>query len=86
VQLGVAHRLKQRPAALSVVASVILLGMWLERFVLVVPSLWDEPTIPLGPPEALMTLGFGALFLLALLAFGRAFPWLPTSPAPGNDP
>lgn len=71
------RRLKEHPAGLSAVAAAILLGMWLERFLLVVPSLWRGSSLPLGLPELLITGGFAALFLLALLAFGRAFPLLP---------
>lgn len=71
------RRLKEHPAGLSAVATCILLGMWLERFLLVVPSLWREASLPLGIPEFLITVGFAALFLLTLLAFARAFPFLP---------
>lgn len=77
------RRIKQRPAQLSVVAGGILLGMWLERFLLVVPSVWPEQDLPLGVPEILITGGFGALFLLTLLVFARAFPLLPAGPEPG---
>ncbi|MBI3087105.1 MAG: hypothetical protein HYY88_15475 [candidate division NC10 bacterium] len=71
------RRLKEHPAGLSAVATCILLGMWLERFLLVVPSVWRGSSLPLGLPELLITGGFAGLFLLALLAFGRAFPFLP---------
>lgn len=79
------RRLKEWPAGLAVVAVGILLGMWLERFLLIVPSLWRERSLPLGLSEAVISVGFGALFLLALLTFGRAFPLLPTT-AGGGDP
>ncbi len=71
------RRLKEHPIGLSVVAGAILVGMWLERFLLVVPSVWRGSSLPLGLPELLITGGFAASFLLALLAFGRAFPFLP---------
>lgn len=71
------RRIKEWPAGLCGVAIVILAGMWLERFLLVVPSVWLDGSLPLGLPEALITAGFAALFLLSLLAFGRAFPLLP---------
>ena len=34
---------KKNPRTLAAVGLLILLGMWLERFVLVVPSLWHPP-------------------------------------------
>lgn len=71
------RRLKEHPAGLSAVAVCILLGMWLERFLLVVPSLWSAESLPLGLPELLISGGFAGLFLLALLTFARAFPLLP---------
>jgi Ni/Fe-hydrogenase subunit HybB-like protein len=73
------RRIKERPSRLCAVAVAILGGMWLERFLLVVPSLWPGTSLPLGVPELLITASFAALFLLALLAFARAFPLLPRS-------
>ena len=31
-----------------VVSGIILIGMWLERFLLVAPSLWKGRELPLG--------------------------------------
>ena len=49
------------------VALVIFAGMWLERRLLVAPSLAAGPAILPGGAEALITLGFLASFLLAYL-------------------
>jgi len=85
---------KKNPRTLAAVCGLIVAGMWLERWVLVVPSLWTfaqgaggevahaavaEPaaapvSLPLGPVELLITLGFAAAFLLSYAAFARAFP------------
>ena len=68
-------RPKRTPAILSTVAVLGLIGMWVERYVLVVPSL-SPRHIPFGWVEALITLGF-------LGAFGlTALPGLRMVPAP----
>ena len=72
---------KKVPAIIGFFAVLVLIGIWLERFMLVVPSL-AEPTghLPLGIPEIGIGLGFLGLFLAAYLWFVRSFPLLP-SPA-----
>ncbi len=65
---------KKRPAGLFVMGLFILLGMWLERYILVVPSLWHEAELPLGWLEAAITAGFLAAALLCYRAFARVFP------------
>ncbi|MBI3895742.1 MAG: polysulfide reductase NrfD [Acidobacteria bacterium] len=47
---------------------VIIVGMWLERFLLVVPSLSSGLQIPLGWAELLITASFFASFALTYLA------------------
>ncbi|MCY4119414.1 MAG: hypothetical protein OXG72_00630, partial [Acidobacteria bacterium] len=75
---------------LTTVAAVVLAGMWLERFVLVVPSLWHGEGVPLGLPELPVTAGVAGLFVLSYAAFLDRFPALPVSdprlaPAPAGD-
>ena len=75
---------------LTTVAAVVFAGMWLERFVLVVPSLWHGEGVPLGLPELLVTAGVASLFVLSYAAFLDLFPVLPVSdprlaPAPAGD-
>lgn len=67
--LLISRWMKQNAMALAAVSSVIVIGMWLERYLLVVPSLWHRPELPLGWIELLITLGFLAAFLLTYLAF-----------------
>ena len=68
-------RPKQTPAILTMVGILGLIGMWIERYVLVVPSL-SPRHIPFGWVEVLITLGF-------LGAFGlTALPGLRLVPAP----
>ena len=59
-------RPKRTPAILGTVAVLGLIGMWIERYVLVVPSI-SPGYIPFGWVEPLITLGFvGAFGLTAL--------------------
>ncbi|HVO24038.1 MAG TPA: hypothetical protein VMW56_10455 [Candidatus Margulisiibacteriota bacterium] len=57
---------KQRPRILGAVCALGFIGMWLERYVLVTPSL-SPKTIPFGWAEALITAGFFGLFGLCTL-------------------
>jgi hypothetical protein len=74
---------KKVPGVLAFFAALILLGHWLERFLLIVPSLWAADYgyyYPLGIPEIGMALGFMGLFIAAYAWFTATFPLLP-SPA-----
>jgi hypothetical protein len=70
-------------------AVLIMIGHWLERFMITTPSYWQEPyvadatSLPLGLPEIAMGLGFGALFVGCYVWFISTFPVLP-SPAALN--
>jgi Ni/Fe-hydrogenase subunit HybB-like protein len=75
------RRAKARPAVLAVAAGLSLAGMWLERFLLVAPSLSRGGDLPLGLPELLITAGFFGLLALSLLVFLRRF-----EPRPGPSP
>jgi hypothetical protein len=62
---------KARPPILAAVGCVALAGMWLERFVLVAPSLSPPGRPPLGPYELLITAGFCGLVGLSVIVFLR---------------
>ena len=70
---------KRQPSALLAVAMIICLGMWLERFVLVVPSLWQSDSIPFGLPELLITAGITGVFGYCYASFLSHFPAIPVS-------
>jgi len=72
--LLLSRRIKEHPITLAAVASLIVVGMWLERFLLVVPSLWHKPGLPLGWIELFITSGFLAAFVLTYLAFVTRLP------------
>jgi hypothetical protein len=61
VLLGV--RPKRTPAILGTVALGVLVGIWIERYVLVVPSL-SQHVLPFGWIELFITIGFLGAFLL----------------------
>lgn len=73
------RRIKMKPEALIPLSVLILAGMWLERFLLVVPSLSKGQGVPLGLTEVLITGGFvGAMGLTAGL-FLKTFSFFPLS-------
>jgi hypothetical protein len=57
------QRSKKTPLVLGTVTALGLVGMWLERYVLVVPSLSPD-AIPFGTTQFLISLGFLGLFLI----------------------
>ena len=70
---------KMNPAVMIPVSLVVLGGMWLERFILVAPSLWKAKTLPLGIPEVLITAGFLGIMALSTALFLGRVPLLPVS-------
>lgn len=78
---------KRNPLVLSLVSGFVVIGMWLERYVLVVPSLWHAEGFPLGWIELSITLSFLAAMLLTYLAFWRVVPRLSRADVAGcTDP
>jgi len=57
------------------IASVSLIGFWLDKYVLIIPSLSDA--INIGIIQILITLGFLGAFIFTFLLFMRAFPSIP---------
>jgi len=71
------REIKRHARGLCAVAVIALTGMWLERFILVGPSLWKEAHLPLGLLEVLVTVGVGAFCALCYTAFLQRVPILP---------
>ncbi len=65
---------KKLPLTLGLFATVSLTALWLERYLLVLPSVTVEHGPVLGLPEVGPTLAFAGLFLLSLGLFARVFP------------
>ena len=70
---------KRHPSGLMTVAAIALIGMWLERFILVAPSLWQGDGVPLGIQEILITMGMLGLFAFCYTGFLQIFPTVPVS-------
>ncbi len=68
---------KTKPLALTAIAAIAFVGMWLERFILISPSLWHADSVPLGPIEFLVTMGTAGLFVWTYTTFLQTFPVLP---------
>ena len=73
------RQVKTYAPGLVAVALAILAGMWLERFILVSPSLWHGDQVPLGILELLITSGVLSLFALCYTMFIHTFPFLVVS-------
>ena len=74
-------RPKKSPAILGAVATGSVFGFWLERYILVTPSLVPPVDVlagadpsPFGWIAIGVSLGFLGLFMLCFLTFGRVFP------------
>jgi hypothetical protein len=73
------RKVKMKPLPMVFLSTLILAAMWLERFLLVAPSLWKGGYIPLGWMELMITVGFFGLVALCTLGFLRRYPVLPVS-------
>jgi hypothetical protein len=65
---------KMRPAWLGSMCALVLAGLWLERFLLVAPSLHEPGTATITLWEPLVGLGFLGLFSAAVRWFLVTFP------------
>ena len=65
---------KKSPFVLGLFATVSLVALWLERYLLVTPSVTQLAGPTFGIPEAGPLLGFLGFFLLAYGLFARTFP------------
>jgi Ni/Fe-hydrogenase subunit HybB-like protein len=73
------RRVKMKPAAMTFLGGLILCGMWLERFLLIAPSLHHEKPTPPGLMEIVVSGGFLGLVCLCLMLFFRKVSILPVS-------
>ena len=70
---------KKVPSILAFFGLLVLIGHWLERYMLVVPSLYEGEGLPLGWQEIGIALGFLGLFLGSYLAYLSRVPLLPSA-------
>ncbi len=55
--------LKKMPLGFFSILVVVAVGIWLDFYLLIMPSIWKSTTLPLGPIEIGVTAGFLGLFL-----------------------
>jgi hypothetical protein len=77
-------RTKKTPVILGTVSALGLVGMWLERYVLVVPSL-SLDAIPFGPTQCLISIGFLGAFLISAVPGLNRVAQAATSGEPVGD-
>jgi hypothetical protein len=70
------RKIKLKPVLLTAMAIWILIAGWLEKFLLVAPSLVKTKSLPLGIFEALITVGWLGLFAFCVLSFLQRYPVL----------
>jgi len=73
--------LKKMPTGFFLVLVIAATGVFLERFLVTMPNVWFESTLPLGPIEIAMAAGMAGLFLTVVLTFLGSVP-----PVPVSDP
>jgi hypothetical protein len=79
-------RAKQTPAILGPVCALGLAGMWLERYVLIVPSL-SLDAVPFGLTQLLISLGFlGAFAAAAVPGLNRVAQAATSGEPVGDEP
>ncbi|MCC6220098.1 MAG: hypothetical protein IT291_02545 [Deltaproteobacteria bacterium] len=71
--LGLSRDVKQMPSLLMATGLIVIVGLWLQQYVLFVPTLFPTD-IPIGLRDIAISLAFGAAFLLSQLAFLRRVP------------
>jgi hypothetical protein len=70
---------KTDPRRLAMIAGVILIGRWLDLYILIMPTIWREPQF--GFVEPICAIGYGALVVLLFRFFAARAPLVPR-----NDP
>lgn len=68
------RRIKEKPGPMLFMGILIATALWLERFVLVVPSIWTGKGVPFGWLEVGVTAGFAGAVGLSYVFFLRSFP------------
>ena len=68
-------KIKTVPAAMIVICSLVITGMWLEHFLLIAPAFYPySESLPLSWIDAAVGLGFLGLLASALIYYLKQFP------------
>ncbi len=70
--------LKKTPPALATVACIVLGGIWMERYVVIMPQLFPG-SLPFGVIEVALFIGFFAAYFLSVTSFMSKYPYIPVS-------
>lgn len=70
--------LKKTAVAYSVIASIILVGIWLEKYLIIAPQLFPD-SIPLSLFDVGLTAGFLGAFVLCVHSFLAKYPYVTAS-------
>jgi hypothetical protein len=73
------RRVKLQRTPMILLSLLIMAGMWLEKLILVAPSLWKGKDFPLGVTEVMITAGFFGVMGLCLTVFLRRVSIVPIS-------
>jgi hypothetical protein len=73
------RKIKMKPALMAGISVWILIGIWLEKFLLVTPSMVKSKSLPLGIFEVLITIGWLGLFAFCVCSFLQRYPVLAVS-------
>ncbi|MED5373530.1 MAG: hypothetical protein VX899_21110 [Myxococcota bacterium] len=71
--------IKKMPVGLGLVLGIIAVGIFLERFIVAVPSVWMESTFPPVLPYIGSFLFFGGLLVLVAMTYLKSVPAVPVS-------
>jgi Ni/Fe-hydrogenase subunit HybB-like protein len=68
-------KVKSKPIPMIILCSVVIIALWLENFLLLGPA-WHRhvSSLPIGPTDFLITLGFLGLMAFSVAYFLRLFP------------
>jgi len=66
--------IKKLPESLAPVAMIMAVGVFLERFLLVMPQVWTRDTLPLGMVEIGVFVGFVGAFVTVVTSFLAQVP------------
>ena len=69
------RRVKSKPVPMIILCTLVIIALWLEHLLLLGPA-WNHhvSSLPLGPPDILIFLGFFGLMAFTIAYFLRIFP------------
>lgn len=71
--VGLSRDIKKSLSTLAAVAFIVAIGLWVERYILVMPEM-SEDNIPLGLIELGLFLGFAGGYVLSILSYLEKYP------------